>query len=227
MRPAPLPLARRRPASIAPRAVLAGALLPLLAALAFPAAAERADRDKPTQIEGNQCITEELKQVSVCTGNVVLIRGTLRITGERMEVRQDPEGYRQATVTAAPGQLATFRQRQDSARPGVDEHVEGAAERIEYDERAETVRLIQRAQWKRLENEQPRDEIAGNLITYDSRSATYRVAGGTDGSGDGRVRLILSPRPDAPSAQTPPNPSAPASSMPLTPAPSLSPPTKK
>ncbi len=181
------------------------------------AAAERADRDKPTQIEGAQCVTEELKQVSVCTGNVVLIRGTLRITGERMEVRETPEGYRQATVTAAPGRLATFRQRQDTSRPGVEEYVEGAAERIEYDERAETVRLVQRAQWKRLENEQPRDEIAGSLITYDARNATYSVAGGNQ-SADGRVRLILSPRTDA-------EPAAPgAVPAPLKPSTRLSPP---
>ncbi len=189
----------------------------VLASAAGEAAAERADREKPTQIEGTQCVTEELKQLSVCTGNVVLIRGTLRITGERMEVRETPEGYRQATVTAAPGQLATFRQRQDTSRPGVEEYVEGAAERIEYDERAETVRLVQRAQWKRLENEQPRDEIAGNLITYDGRNATYSVAGGNQ-SGDGRVRLILSPRTDA-------EPAAPgAAAAPLKPATSLSPP---
>ncbi|MCU0951581.1 MAG: lipopolysaccharide transport periplasmic protein LptA [Burkholderiaceae bacterium] len=191
----------------------------LLASLAQPAAAERADRDKPTQIEGAQCVAAELKQVTVCTGNVVLVRGTLRITGERMEVREDPEGYRQATVTAATGQLATFRQRQDTTRPGVEEWVEGAAERIEYDERAETVKLLQRATWKRLENGQPRDEVAGNLITYDSRSATYSVAGGPATGSDGRVRLILSPRPDgAP---------APAPAAPLTPAPSLTPPAAK
>ena len=83
----------------------------VLAALALPAAAERADRDKPTLIEANQCVTEELKQISVCTGNVLLTRGTLRISGERMELKQDPEGYRQASVDAAPGQLAQRRSR--------------------------------------------------------------------------------------------------------------------
>lgn len=66
-----------------------------------PAHAEKADREKPTLIEGDKCTTDELKQTSVCTGNVVLVRGTLRIAGERMEVRQDAEGYRTATVTAA------------------------------------------------------------------------------------------------------------------------------
>jgi lipopolysaccharide export system protein LptA len=191
--------------------------LAVLLAVTFTDAAwaERADRDKPTQIEGDRCVTEELKQVSVCTGNVVLTRGTLRITGERMEVRETPEGYRNATVLAAPGQLATFRQRQDATRPGVEEYIEGAAERVEYDERSETVRLIQRAQWKRLENEQLRDEVAGSLITYDSRTSTYSVAGGKDPGSDGRVRLILSPRADGALA-----PAAPA---PLTPAPALNP----
>ena len=197
---------------------LRGALrVALLAALAGNAAAERADRDKPTQIEGGKCVTDELKQTSVCTGDVVLTRGTLRITGERMEVRETPEGYREAVVVAAPGQLATFRQRQDAARPGVEEYVEGAAERIEYDERSETVRLIERAVWRRLENGQPRDEVAGKLVIYDSRNSTYSVAGGADG--DGRVRLILSPRQDG----TPP--AAPPAQ--LAPAPSLAPPAKK
>jgi lipopolysaccharide export system protein LptA len=192
------------------------ALAALLAVtFSHAARAERADRDKPTQIEGDRCVTEELKQVSVCTGNVVLTRGTLRITGERMEVRETPEGYRNATVLAAPGQLATFRQRQDATRPGIEEYIEGAAERVEYDERSETVRLIQRAQWRRLENEQPRDEVAGSLITYDSRTSTYAVAGGKDAGSDGRVRLILSPRTDgAPE---------PAARAPLTPAPALNP----
>jgi lipopolysaccharide export system protein LptA len=197
-----------------PRPAVALAAL-LAVAFAHVAWAERADRDRPTQIEGDRCVTEELKQVSICTGNVVLTRGTLRITGERMEVRETPEGYRSATVLAAPGQLATFRQRQDPARPGIEEYIEGAAERVEYDERSETVKLIQRAQWKRLENEQPRDEVAGSLITYDSRTSTYSVAGGKESGSDGRVRLILSPRPDgAP---------APATPAPLTPAPALSP----
>lgn len=187
------------------------ALLSLTLLAALPALAERADRDKPTVLEGAQCVTEELKQVSVCSGNVVLVRGTLRITGEWMEVREDPEGYRHATVTAAPGQLATFRQRQDATRPGIEEYVEGAAERIEYDERAETVKFIQRAQWKRLENEQPRDEVSGNLITYDSRSSTYSVDGGKVAGGDGRVRLILSPRGEGgAAASAPPVPLRPA-----------------
>jgi lipopolysaccharide export system protein LptA len=187
----------------------------LCAGVPLPALAERADRDKPTLIEAAQCVTEELKQISVCTGNVVLTRGTMRITGERMEIKQDPEGYRQASVDAAPGQLAQFRQRQDSTTPGIEEWVEGVAERIEYDERTDNVRLMRRALWKRLENERPRDEVVGDLITYDGRSETYRVTGGKDAGADGRVKLILGPQSDGktPAKAAPPAPLKPAATL--------------
>jgi lipopolysaccharide export system protein LptA len=165
--------------------------------MACAAHAERADREKPTLLEGDKCISEELKQLYVCTGNVQLVRGTLRITGERMEVRQDAEGYRTAIVTASAGQRASFRQRRDLTRPGVEEWIEGYAERIEYDERSENLRFIERALWKRLENEQPRDEVAGKVITYNSLNATYNVDGGKSQGSDGRVRLILAPREQA------------------------------
>ena len=175
-----------------------------LAALAPVALAERADRDKPTLLEGAQCTTEELKQTSVCSGSVVLTRGTLRITGERLEVRQDPEGFRTAVVTGPNAGLASFRQRRDATRAGVEEWVEGRAERIEYDERTEIVRFIRRANWKRLENEQPRDEVVGQLLTYNAQSASYSVDGAPAGAGDGRVRLILAPRDSGTAPARPP-----------------------
>jgi lipopolysaccharide export system protein LptA len=202
-------LPRLLPAALALLAALA------LSALAPVALAERADRNKPTLIEGDKCTSDELKQVTVCTGNVVLVRGTLRVAGERMEVRQDPEGYRKAVVIASPGQRASFRQRRDGARPGVEEWIEGYAERIEYDERTEDVRFIERALLKRLENEQQRDEVAGKFITYNTLTAQSNMDGGKEQGGDGRVRLILAPR-DAPA--TPAAPGSKPTPVPLKPA---------
>jgi lipopolysaccharide export system protein LptA len=178
--------------------------LMLLLAPVCAAHAERADRDKPTQILADRFVGDELKQTVVYTGNVTLTRGTLRITGERLELREDPERYRYAVVTGAPGKLASFRQRRDSTNPGVEEYVEGYAERIEYDERAETVKFIERAQWRRLENGEPRDELSGSLIVYDSRNSKYWAEGAADPTrGDGRVRTIIAPRADAPAATAP------------------------
>jgi lipopolysaccharide export system protein LptA len=184
----------------------------LACALAAPASADRADRDKPTQIDADKQFGDDLKQIVIYTGNVVLTRGTLRITGARLEFRQDPEGYQYAVVTAAPGQLATFRQRRDSTRPGIEEHVEGVAERIEYDGKLETVRFIRQANWKRLENGEVRDELTGNIITYDGRNSTYQADGGDPRKdpGSGRVRTIIAPRNETPPAKGEAAPLAPA-----------------
>jgi lipopolysaccharide export system protein LptA len=167
-------------------------LLIALAACTLPARAERADREQPTIIEADRGVFDELKQVNVVSGRATLTRGTLRITGERMELRTAPDGYRSAVVTAAAGELATFRQRRDPTRPGVEEYIEGTAERIEWDERSESVRFVNRAQWRRLENGAVRDEISGQVISYDAAASTYRIEGGDQGSG--RVRAVIAPR---------------------------------
>lgn len=186
------------------------ALLLVLAAVAMPAIAERADRDKPTVIEADRGVFDELKQVNVVTGRVTLTKGTLRITGEKMELRTLPDGYRSAIVTAAPGALATFRQRRDPTRPGVEETIEGVAERIEWDERTESVRFVNKAQWRRTENGALRDEISGEVISYDAATSTYRV----DGSprSDSRVRAVIAPRSSDP-AKSAPAPLRPAGEM--------------
>jgi len=166
----------------------------LLLAAAGAAFGEAADRDKPIQVEAQKGSYNDLKQTGVFSGDVVVTKGTIRVTGERVELRKDPEGYEHAVVSGAPGELASFRQRRDAARPGVEEYIEGLAERIEYDGKAETVKLITRAQLIRLENDQKRDELRGNLITYDSRTAEYRVDGDTTPGAEGRVRAIIAPR---------------------------------
>ncbi|HTT13781.1 MAG TPA: lipopolysaccharide transport periplasmic protein LptA [Burkholderiaceae bacterium] len=187
-----------------------GVLLCLLLGASTVAGAETADRDQPIQVEAQKGNYNDLKQVGVFSGDVIVTKGTIRVTGDRLELRKDPEGYEYAVMTAANGQLARFRQRRDASRPGAEEFIEGQAERIEYDGRAETVRLITRAQLSRLENDQKRDELRGNLITYDSRTTEYSVDGASAASPDGRVRAIIAPRNSTPSqGQSAPLKSAP------------------
>lgn len=182
------------------------ATLVALGGTVLPAHAERADRTKPTQIDADSFSGDELKQTGVYAGSVVVVRGTLRMTGERLEMKQDPEGYRHAVITVTPGKLATFRQRRDPDRPGIEEHVEGMAERIEYDEKADTVRFINRAVWRRLENGEPRDELSGSQILYDSRNSRYTASGAESAGGNSRTRTILAPRSETPESPPPPAP---------------------
>ena len=156
--------------------------------------AERADRNKPTQIEADRASYDDLKQVSIWEGNVILTRGTLVIRAQRLEMRQDPEGYQYGTAFGSANNLAFFRQKRDVG----EQYVEGFAERIDYDSKADKVILTTRATMKRLEGVMVVDEVNGNVIAMDNRTDTYTVnsmaPGTASGAGSGRVRAIIAPR---------------------------------
>jgi lipopolysaccharide export system protein LptA len=178
------------------------------AALTAPGAghAEKADRSKPFVMEADRPGSLDYqRQVLVFNGNAVISQGTMVLRAERIELREMPDGYRAASAIGAPGQPATWRQRRD----GVDETVEGSAERIEFDGRADTLRFVGNGTVRRLRGGKVADEITGGTIVWDNASEVFKVEGGavTPANPSGRVRVILSPRAEAASA--PPAPVAP------------------
>ncbi|MDL2358546.1 MAG: lipopolysaccharide transport periplasmic protein LptA [Pseudomonadota bacterium] len=167
-------------------------LLIALAAAAALAFAERADSNKPTEILADSASDDDVKQIRTLTGNVVLTRGTLIVKAGKAVVKTDPEGYSFATFTAAPGSLATFRQKRD----GGDFWVEGQAERIEYDNKLEVVKLYSNAKLTKLEGTKLTDEVEGAFISYDSRKEFFALENNTSGvtkPGGGRVRMVIQP----------------------------------
>ncbi len=176
--------------------------LALCLGLALPALAEKADRSKPMTLESDQPCTVSLqKQTSVCSGNVVISQGTLQIRADRLELRETPEGYQMALATGAAGKPATYRQKRD----GVNEVVEGQAQRIDYDSRAGTLRFDGQAQVRRLLGAVQADEISGALIVWDSQAETFQVRGGASSASNpgGRVRAVITPRTPAEPASVP------------------------
>jgi lipopolysaccharide export system protein LptA len=165
-----------------------------LAGLGSPAHAERADRLKPATVLSDQGGQVDLqKQVVVFNGNVVITKGTMVIRAARVEVRQAPNGYDTAVAFGGPGKPATFRQKRD----GVDESMDGEAERLEYDGKTDVVKFINNAALRRLRGAIPADEITGNLITYEATTDKLTVTGGatpTAANPGGRVRAVLTPR---------------------------------
>jgi lipopolysaccharide export system protein LptA len=167
--------------------------------------AEKADRNKPMNIEADALRYDDLKQTSIFTGKVVLTKGTIVIRGSRVEVRQDPEGYQFGVVTAEPGKLAFYRQK----REGVDEFIEGEGEVIEYDSKADRVKFIKRAELRRYRGATINDEVVGSLITYDNATDVFSVDGGpTSPAAGGRVRAVLAPRGGASAPAAPAQPPA-------------------
>lgn len=161
---------------------------------AFGASAERADSLKQAVINFDSLDVDEVTQTRILTGNVVLTRGTLVLKSDRALVKETPEGYMSVTLTANDGKSATFRQKRDG---GPDLWVEGQAQRIEYDERAELVKLFTNAEVRELENGRMTNEIKGPFISYDNRREVAQVrndASGASKVGGGRGTLIIAPR---------------------------------
>jgi lipopolysaccharide export system protein LptA len=184
------------------RRALPGALA---LALTVPAWADKSDRSKPLTMESDKpCTVDLAKQISVCSGNVVIAQGTLQIRAERIELRETPDGYRSATAIGSAGKPASYRQRRDGTQ---SEQVEGLADRIEYDGKADAIRFVGNASVRRLRAGVVADEIQGSQIVWDNTSELFSVQGGNaSAAGGGRVRAVLAPRdgtPSAPAASAP------------------------
>lgn len=178
----------------------------LLSLVSLTAMAERADSLKQAVITFDSGDVDQITQTRVLTGDVVVTRGTLVLKADRATLKESPEGYMLVTLTSNPGKVATFRQKRDG---GPDLWIEGQAQRIEYDERAEMVKLFTNAVVKELENSRVTNELDAPFIAYDNRKEVATVrndASGQSKAGAGRGTLILSPKRTAPAA----SPAAPA-----------------
>ena len=147
--------------------------------------AEKADRDKPIDIDADQAEVDDAKQISTFTGRVVLVQGTMVIRSDKLIVVQDKAGFKHGT---AYGHTASFRQK----REGLNEYVEGYGERIEYVTRADTVDFYIQARVKR-----DQDEVRGEHVTYNSKTEIFQ-ADNKDAAAGGapkRVHAVLYPKP--------------------------------
>lgn len=162
-------------------------LLPLLLGLTGGVAlAEKADRDKPIDIEADSLTSNEAKKTSTYTGNVILTQGTLAIHAEKLIVREDAEGFQHSTSTGNP---TTFRQKME----GKEDYIQGSGQRIEYDGRMDKIQLYTKAWVKRGQ-----DLVQGEYIMYDASAEYAEVIGGpqtaTASNPKGRVRAVIQPK---------------------------------
>jgi lipopolysaccharide export system protein LptA len=189
-----------------PRIPHAAALALIAAAALAPAAlqAERIDREKPVNIEADRMTVDDLKKESVFDGNVTLTQGSMTLRADRVVVRQDAGGFNYAFAYGKP---AYFRQK----REGLDEYIEGFAERMEYDGKQDKMQMFTNAQVRK-----GLDEVRGDYISYDAVTEFYQVLGSKQATSStatqgGRVRAVIQPKkriekPGAPQAGAAPAP---------------------
>lgn len=174
---------------------------PLALALSLPgglAHAEKADKDKPMNIEADNMRHDEAKKTTQFIGNVVAVKGTMVMRAARMEVQEDAQGQQIAYFWAAPKERIFFRQK----REGVNEYTEGEAESAVYDKQADVMTLLQRAEARILRGTDVSNQVTGQKIVYNNTTEVMTVDGQTKGpSGTQRgerVRAVLTPRKEAP-----------------------------
>ena len=166
--------------------------------LSRPVFAERADKMKPMTIEADHFVHDEARRISNFRGNVILVKGTLQIRADELEVIEDKAGYQSATALGKPVQ---FKQK----REAVNEMIEGESRKLFYSAREETVRLQDAAEMRRVIEGKPADVMQGELIVYDSLKERYEVSrsGGTANlspqttNPSGRVRVVIQPKPES------------------------------
>ena len=150
-----------------------------------PAFAERADREKEIVLVADHWTGDDANKVTTLTGNVVVTQGTMRMTADKLTVKEDAQKNKVYIASGAP---VTFRQKRDK----VDEYVDGVAQRAEFDEKTDMLRLFTRAKVKSGSN-----EIAGDFISYDMAREVAEASGAAPGATvpkDSRVKVIIVPQ---------------------------------
>lgn len=140
--------------------------------------------DKAELVQGNSAIY---------TGNVVLTSDTLKLEGDRVELKQYPGGQYEAKITGGPARM-------NHAGNGVDNPAVAArAKTLNYDSRNGVLDLLSDAYVLR-----GTDEITGDTIKYDVRERRIQASGG-DG---GQVKIIIQPASNDATPAPPPAPPA-------------------
>jgi lipopolysaccharide export system protein LptA len=158
--------------------------------MAWPCFAEKADRDKPMQIEADSMRHDEAKLLTQFTGKVLATKGTLILRAARMEVQQDSQGRQVAKLWAAPNERVFFRQK----REGLNEFTEGEAEEVTYDNQADNVTLMRRAEVRILRGTEVANQLQGHTILFNNTTEVVTVDGQPSQSAERRVRATLVPR---------------------------------
>ncbi len=151
------------------------------------------DKDQPIEIEADSADLDNEKGVTIYRGNVVLIQGSVRMTGDTMTVYFKND---ELDTLIMEGKPARYRQLPDDS----EIYDEAEALRMEYYELKSLVILIDKASFK-----QEGLSFSGNRIEYDTEHSKVKARGsvkqqsstgssGASSSGGERVKIILKPR---------------------------------
>lgn len=165
-----------------PRMLLTLALIGLAWSPAASMAQQR-DADQPIHIEADQLDLDDVAGTAVYTGDVDIRQGTMRITGDRVELRRNAAG--ELSRATARGERAYLEQQPDPDQPVV----RGWGRTVIYHAAERRVELIDRA-----ELHQAGDTFDGGYLEYFLDRRVVQARAESEGvEGRQRIRMTLQP----------------------------------
>lgn len=139
---------------------------------------------------------------AIYSGNVVMDSDTLKLDGDRLELKQFPNSQYQATLTGGPAHMA------HPSRGADDPPMTARAKTITYDSRSGIAELSGEAFVTKGEQ-----NISADTIKYNVRENGIMASGLGE---EGRVHIVIPPaaQPEAPAPNASPNPQLPATAEP-------------
>ena len=137
------------------------------------------DANKPININADSVSLNEKTGISIYTGNVTFIQGSLILNGSKVIIHQ-PNG--EVTKILVDGKPAKFQQQQDDS-PDI---VHARAEKMKYITKDERVYLRENASVWQGDN-----LVKGNEIEYNTRTSTVTAQKSQNNSN--RVHVVIEP----------------------------------
>lgn len=153
--------------------------------------AQSSDRNQPINLEADSADIDDLKGISIYTGNVILTQGSMVIKSHQLTLYTDKnKDLEKAVAVGAEKKLATFKQRPE----GKKEDFRARSKTMIYYLKQDKIHLLNNATiW------QAGDTFSGDKIIYDTRNETVVASSkknknGKPASGGGRVKVTIQPK---------------------------------
>ncbi|NKC15934.1 MAG: lipopolysaccharide transport periplasmic protein LptA [Gammaproteobacteria bacterium] len=143
------------------------------------AAALSSDRDQPINIEADWAEADDIRRVTVYKGRVVVVQGSIRITGDVVTMYYDQK--RELTKLVATGRPARFKQKADQG-----ELQRADAKRLEYLVGSDTMVLVGTANLA-----QGKSKVSADRIMYDTQNSQIKAESKKEERSRGRVRIVI------------------------------------
>ncbi len=149
------------------------------------------DKEKDIEIEADSAEMDDLKGITIYRGDVIVVQGSIRMTGHTMTVHFDDNGDMELVIMQ--GTPATYRQLPDNSK----NYDEGEALQMEYYALKDYIILKEKA----LVTKPDGSTLSGKRIDYDtalskviakgSTTTAKSDEGKTDKKKDGRIKITI------------------------------------